>query len=154
MAADGYGLYFQNEIHDWLFGKTAPYAVASTKYIALSITAFNPDGSGFTEVPFAGGTDYARAIALDATAWGATSDIGYTTQTTNIIDIEFPESGTLAWGDITSFAVVDDATAEIPLGTANIFFGGNLDSVKPIDTSTVAVFSTGNLVLQTKNTGL
>ena len=142
MALDGYSEYLQVEVHKWIFGQS-PDAMPGTFYIALSTTIPEPDASGVTE-PSAG-ANYARAIITNLN-FSAPGTIAFVTTTTNDVDITFNES-TAGWGTIQAFAAFSAAS-----GLINMLFGGVLDQSKLIEANTIAVFSTGDLKLSTKNT--
>jgi len=146
---DGYGEFFQEQVHKWLFGQS-PTDPISPKYVALSTSSFEPDGSGIAE-PIGPTTSYIRAEAPDAYFDVIERPVPYVTQTDNAHDITFVES-TASWGLITSFGVFNSA---VDTGLNDLYFGGDLPAPgKTIDDATIAVFSVGNLVLQTKNNGL
>lgn len=137
---DGYSIYTQEAVHKFIFGQGFD-TMPDPFYIALSISTFNPDGTGIAE-PTEGG--YVRTSVAKSKFTGPLTS-AYVTTTQNNDDITFVES-TASWGTITDFAAFDLAAA------GELIFGGALDTSKTIETATIAVFSTGDLKLSTKNT--
>jgi len=137
---DGYSVYLQEEVHKYIFGQSQA-TMPATFYIALSTSPFNPDDTGIAEPS---GGDYARKDAPKA-IFAAPGTSGYITTTQNTSDITFAES-TALWGEIQAFGAYSAVTG------GDLIFGGGLDTFKTIETATIAVFSTGDLKLSTKNT--
>lgn len=155
---DGYSESMQEAAQNMILGRLY-IAPPTTKYVGLLLHPVGADGrtdplidppSGKTyddptvEVT---GTNYVREAVTDSD-WSSATSTGqrdFITTSQNINAIEFPESGS-AWGDVYSFVVV-----EASAGFVDLYFGGNLDTHKIIQTDTIAVFAAGNLKLQTKN---
>ena len=141
MALDGYSEYLQVQVHKWIFTQ-GPDSMPGTFHIALSTTIPEPDGTGVTEP--SPGTNYARSGISQLDFSNPQTSSGVTT-TSNDIDITFNESIS-SWGTIQAFAAYDLAS----LG--QMLFGGLLDQSKLIEANTIAVFSTSDLKMSTKNT--
>lgn len=162
---DGYSELMQEDCHRYILNQTTVTPQVDTKYITLLRWPVSPSGytsnvsegskplnayytDPLVEVPV-GSYNYARVgkASGDWTSPTTTSDT-FITESSNIAAITFNES-TASWGLIKSFLVVGAAT-----GSADIYFGGNLDNEKDIQVDTIAVFAANNLKLQTKNTNV
>jgi len=143
MALNGYVDGLAAGVQDYIFGYNT-YVPGTNFYVALSTTAPDPDGTGYTEPPQA--ASYARVATVGTTAWSTASIVSNVAITVNSADITFAQS-TATWGLIVAALVFDSPTwmSGTPL------FGGMLTTAKTIDIDTVAVFLTNDFVLNSTN---
>lgn len=103
-------------------------------FIALSTTAPNEDGTGFTEPV---GNGYARvSVSNDGAGWGAAVS-GDPSYKPNAATIAFP-AATGSWGTITHAGIYTLTSGGVLLN----FF--TLDVAKPIDNGDTLSFAAGN----------
>lgn len=140
MAINGYSTTLANGLQDFIWGYTT-YSPGSNFYVALYLVTPEPDGVGGTEVS---GGSYARVSTTQA-SWNLASVVPiYVSKTDNAADITFPTS-TASWGTVAGFGILTASTG----GT--LLIGGNLTVPKLIDIDTVAVFLSGDLVINSVN---
>lgn len=142
MAINGYSTTLANGLQDYIWGYST-YSPGTNFYIALYLVTPEPDGTGGTEVSTAA-TGYARVSTVQASWNLATVVPTYVTKTDNATDITFPTS-TASWGTVNGFGILTASTG----GT--LLIGGNLTVPKLIDIDTVAVFLSGDLVINSVN---
>lgn len=129
----GFTDYLEAALLDHILGGP-DYERPSSVYVALSTTAPDDDGSGFTE-PAGGG--YARvAVTNNATNWPAAE--GDPTTKSNGDVIAFPQA-TDAWGTVTHFGIFDDTTG------GNLLMSGPLDNPREVLFGDLVSFLAGEI---------
>lgn len=132
--------YLEKAILDYLLGGVA-LASAGTVYIALSTAAYSDaaTGASMTEVS-ATSTAYARvAVTNNTTNWPAATGTSPASKA-NGAAFTFP-TATGSWGTVTSFYIVDAASA------GNILYGGDLTTSKAIASGDTATFAASSITI-------
>jgi hypothetical protein len=127
--------YLEAALLNLVLGGTA-WSAPATTYIALSTAAYSDAATGgaMTEVSTTG-TGYARvALTNNATNWPSATGTSPTTKNNGTV-ITFP-TATGSWGTVTSFYIVDAASA------GNVLYGGDLGTAKTIASGDTASFAT------------
>lgn len=123
--------FLELELLDHVFGNAA-YSAPVTLYVALSTADPTDAGSGLAEPS---GNGYARvAVTNNATNFPAASGGAKSNGTA----ITFPQA-TGAWGTITHFTIMDDASA------GNMLGHGTLTVAKAITSGDTPSFAIGDL---------
>lgn len=133
--------YLEAALLNWLLGGAAAPAPGTSVYVALSTAAFSTasTGSAMTEVSSTS-TGYARvAVTRNTTNFPAATGSN-PASVSNATAITFP-AATAAWGTVTSFYIVDAATA------GNIYYGADLTTAKAINTGDTATFAASALTV-------
>jgi hypothetical protein len=126
-----FGDYLENKILDHIFGMGARnYVPPANIFIALSTDDPTDSGAGLAE-PVGG--SYAR-VSTVAADWAVAAG----GEVSNVNPIEFPEA-TGDWGDITHFALFDQAVG------GNLLAHGALTVHKVIGIGDTARFKAGDL---------
>lgn len=129
----GFSDYLEDELMDHIFGcNTTNYVPPADLYLALSTADPLDTGAGIAEP--AGGS-YERA-QCDETDFGA-SAAGIVT---NTVEIPFP-AATLAWGNITHFAIFDANVA------GNMMAHGSLAAPKTVASGDTPKFAIGDILV-------
>jgi hypothetical protein len=144
MALNGYVDGLAAGVQDYIFGYNT-YVPGTNFYVALSTTAPDPDGGGYSEPPAA--NNYARVPTQGTVDWSTASIVSNVAITVNSADITFNQSLVAGWGLIVAALVFDSPT----IGAGTPLFGGMLTTAKTIDIDTVAVFLTNDFVLNSTN---
>lgn len=106
--------------------QTTAWTPPTVLYIALFTTAPALTGSGGSEVPANGNTNYARVSITSATSGAWSGPTGISRQFTNSADIVFNVPGVTSWGTITACGIYDAATA------GNLLWVGTIGTAKPV----------------------
>jgi len=122
---------------------TAPYAGASTIYLALfnntsGNAAANLEAGTLTDETSTSGTGYSRK----AVTFGAATTVGGTTTSATNATVTF-DAATASWGTITHVAIMDSGTA----GAGQVLFYGAVTTSKQIDTGDTFQVTSGNLTV-------
>jgi hypothetical protein len=126
--------YLEAALLNLVLGGTAWTAPANV-YVALSTATYSDTATGtsMTEVSTTS-TGYARVLLTNnATNWPAASGTSPTTKA-NGTTITFPTASG-SWGTVTSFYLVDAASA------GNVLYGGDLSASKAIASGDTASFA-------------
>lgn len=135
--------YLENALANHVL-RTSSYTKPTVLAVALCTAApsSSDDGSTITEV--ADSYAYARQTLNPSDSNWSDPTAGTQGETTNLVEVAFPQASGGTWGTVTHIAICDSATH----GAGNMLFYGELDTEETVNDGTTFTFPIGNLAIQ------